>query len=68
MILLTDAERAAVSYQVTGVPAAVASSSSPGSGKPQSRAVGLDVPETLAVVALFGVRGPGLRANIGLMT
>ena len=57
----------AVASQVAGVAAAVASSSSAGSGKPQSRAIGLNVSETLTVVALFGIRSPGLGANIGLM-
>lgn len=58
----------AVTSQMTGVTAAVASSSSSSSRKSQGRAISLNVAETLAVVALLGIRSPGLRANIGFMT
>jgi hypothetical protein len=56
-----------VSYQVAGVSTAVAPSSRSSSGKSQGGAVGLNVAEALAVVALLRVGGPGLRANVGLM-
>lgn len=55
------------SYQMAGLSAAVASASSAGAGEAKGRAVSLDVTEALAVVALLGVGGTGLRASVGLV-
>jgi hypothetical protein len=52
---------------MTGISAAVASTRGTGAGKSQSGAVGLNVSEALAVVALLGIGGSRLRASVGLV-
>lgn len=53
---------------MAGQTAAVATGTSTSARKPQGRAVGLDVAEALAVVALLALSGARLRANIGFVT
>ena len=56
------------SYQMAGITAIVAPGTSSCSGESQRGAIGLDVAESLAVVALLGIRGPRLRAHVRLVT
>lgn len=53
--------------KVAGLSAIVASAAGRGAAQSQRRAVSLNVPETLAVVALLGLRRARQRAAIGLM-
>jgi ABC-type glutathione transport system ATPase component len=53
--------------KVTGLATVVASAAGAGAAQTKSRAVSLDVAETLAVVALLGLSGSGKRASVGLV-
>ncbi|KAH9885717.1 hypothetical protein F4778DRAFT_501364 [Xylariomycetidae sp. FL2044] len=54
--------------KVARLTAVVATTVASGTTQPKSRAVGLDVAETLAVVALLGLRGTWQRALVGLVS
>lgn len=58
----------AVAGKMASNTAAVAASAGTSSAQAQSRAVSLDVSEALAVVALLGLSGAGMRASIGLVS
>jgi hypothetical protein len=64
----TSTRVGAVAGQMAGVTAAVASSAGTSSAQAESGAVSLDVSEALAVVALLGLGGTGMRAPVGLVT
>jgi len=53
--------------KVTRLAARVAATVGGTTADAKSRAVGLDVTETLAVVALLGLSGPGVRAGVALV-
>lgn len=52
---------------MTGLAAVIAATGSSVAAQAQSRAVGLDVTKTLAVVALLGLSGARKRAAVGLV-
>lgn len=54
--------------KVTGLTAVVASAAGGITTQTESRAVSLDVAETLAVVALLSLGGAGERASVGLVS
>lgn len=56
------------SSQVAGLAAVVAASTGSGAAQAQGRAVGLNVPEALAVIALFGLSGARQRALVRLVS
>jgi hypothetical protein len=53
---------------MAGIAAVVASSTSSCSGESQGGAISLNVAESLAMVALLGIRGPRLRAHVRFVT
>jgi hypothetical protein len=53
--------------KVTGLATVVASTAGTGAAQAESRAVSLDVAETLAVIALLGLSSSGKRASVGLV-
>jgi ABC-type sulfate/molybdate transport systems ATPase subunit len=52
---------------VTGLATVVASTAGTGAAEAESRAVSLDMAETLAVIALLGLGGSGKRTSVGLV-
>jgi len=58
----------AVARKMAAETAGVAATACAGAAEAESRAVGLHVAEALAVVALFGLGGAGMRASVGLVT
>jgi hypothetical protein len=57
----------AVAGEMASHTAAVAAAAGAGTAQAQSGAVGLDVAEALAVVALLGLGSPGVRAGVALV-
>jgi len=58
----------AIPSQMAGITAAVAPSTSSCSGESQGGTISLNVAESLAVIALLGIRGPRLWAHVRLVT